>query len=138
MTDLTIKEAYLAMYQFMNTVIRRDGNESFLYMIGGMSLIHDGSTADPGMWYLWERAIKRINMDLADHLTIEEAHAAMRSFLEHWNSLGHPEEDMTRILSLVNPRPGEFLDKNLWADWMDTVRAAKANEVDAALRLQKR
>lgn len=50
MTDLTIKEAYLAMYQFMATIIRRDGNEGFLDMMSSMSLLRDGSTADAAMW----------------------------------------------------------------------------------------
>lgn len=62
----------------------------------------------------------------------------MCSFLEHWNSIGQPEEDMTRILSRMKTHPGKSHDKDLWADWMDAVRAAKANEVDAALRLEKR
>jgi len=104
-TDLTIKEAYLAMYQFMATIIDRDGNESFLDMISGMSFLWDGGTADAGMWYLWEQAIKRIKKELTDHLTVEEAHEAMGSFLEHWNSMGQPEEGLTRILSRMKPYP---------------------------------
>ncbi len=135
MTDLTIKEAYLAMYQFMATIIRRDGNEEFLHMIGGMSFLQDGSTADLGMWHLWKQAIGRIGRSLTDHLTVEEAHAAMCSFLEHWNSLG-PDEDMTRILPRMHTKSSnQQRDEGLWADWIEAVQAAKSNQVVAELKL---
>jgi hypothetical protein len=104
-------------------------------MIGSMSFLQDGSTADQGMWYLWEQAIGRIGRSLTDRLTVEEAHAAMCSFLAHGNSLG-PDEDWTRILPRMDTKsPNEQRDEGLWADWIEAVQAAKSNQVNAELGL---
>jgi hypothetical protein len=137
MTILTIKEAYLAMYQFMTVYALRDRHEGFLDMIGSMSFLRDGSTADSGMWYDWEQAINRINKNLTDWLTVDEAHAAMRSFLETYNARS-PEESITQTLSQMTPTAsGEQGNSTLWKEWLDAVRAAKAQEVDADLHLIK-
>jgi hypothetical protein len=137
MAMLTIKDAYLAMYRFMEIIADRDNLDEFNAMLGSMSFLQDGSTADSGMWWDWEQAVKRVKGDLDSELSIEEAHAAMRSFLETYNSRG-PSDDITEILiHMVPPASSETEGGLLWKDWLDAVRAARMNEVDAALVLHK-
>ncbi|KAB0264981.1 hypothetical protein [Microvirga brassicacearum] len=137
MTTLTVREAYLAMYRFMEVIADRDNLDGFNVMLGSMSFLRDGSTADAGMWWDWEQAVKRVEGDLDSKLSIEEAHATMRSFLETYNSRG-PSDDIIEILiHMVPPSLSEPEGEPLWKDWLNAVRAAKMNEVDAALRLHK-
>lgn len=137
MTSLTPKEAYLAMYRFMETLILRDMHDGLLDMISSMSLLPDGRTADLGMWYDWEQTLLEVKGNAADLLTPEEAFTAMRSFLERYNARGS-HDSIVDTLARISPRPsGEFSDFGLWNDWLNAVKAAKMHTVDANLRLQK-
>lgn len=54
---LTAKEAYLAMYAFLELHYRRSGMDDLGVLLGGMSLLEDGSPADPSAWTAWEAAM---------------------------------------------------------------------------------
>jgi hypothetical protein len=68
MTKLTKKEAYLAMYSFLENEYEMTKSDDIGSLLGGMSLLQDGSTADPAAWSDWENSINRVKSGEADAL----------------------------------------------------------------------
>jgi len=58
MTDLTKNEAYLAMYAFLEREYELTQSDDIGSLLGSMSLLQDGSTADPAVWNDWEDSIE--------------------------------------------------------------------------------
>lgn len=59
--SLTKREAYAAMYAFLEQVYRRTGSDDLGALLGGMSLLKDGGTADPAAWEDWEEAVRKVS-----------------------------------------------------------------------------
>ena len=55
---LSAKQAHLAMYAFLDQCYRRFGFDDLGVLLGGMSVLPDGSTADPAAWEDWLRAVE--------------------------------------------------------------------------------
>jgi hypothetical protein len=56
---LTKKQAYAAMYLYLEAVYDRTSSDGIGAMLGGMSLLADGGTADPAVWPDWEEAVRK-------------------------------------------------------------------------------
>ena len=70
-TPLTAKEAFAAMYFFLDELYQKYGFDQLGGLLGGMSLLDDGITADPALWNDWLRMVakaKEGNPDLGLHL----------------------------------------------------------------------
>ncbi len=68
---LTPKEAYAAMHLFLCELHDKAGYDQLGCLLGGMSLLEDGTTADPGYWHDWLRMVEKSkgqNPDLGLHL----------------------------------------------------------------------
>ena len=59
MVTLTPEQAYAAMYYFMEDYYSRVHSDEVGALLGGMSLLGDGGTADPAVKSDWQRAVKR-------------------------------------------------------------------------------
>ena len=57
MQQLTEQQAYLAMYKFLDDCFQR-GWEDLGGLLGSMSLLRDGSLADPALASDWAAAVK--------------------------------------------------------------------------------
>ena len=55
---LTLKEAYRAMYFFLNNLYQNTKSDDLGGFLGDMSLVED-SPADPALWEDWLIAIKK-------------------------------------------------------------------------------
>jgi len=62
MTDmkLTKEEAYLAMFAFLEDYYSRGKSDEIGGMLGSMSLLQDGGTADPAIEQDWNNALERV------------------------------------------------------------------------------
>ena len=58
MTTMTDKQAYAAMFNFLKDLYARTKSDALGGLLGGMSILDDGSTADPAVWSDWEKAVK--------------------------------------------------------------------------------
>jgi hypothetical protein len=68
---LTIEEAYAAMYLFLCDLYEKAGYDQLGGILGGMSLLEDGTTADPAYWQDWLRILEKNkdqNPDMGLHL----------------------------------------------------------------------
>jgi hypothetical protein len=57
---LTTRDAYAAMFTFLEEIYRRTGSDDLGALLGGMSLLEDGGTADPARWTDWQAAIREV------------------------------------------------------------------------------
>ena len=62
MTDmkLTKEKAYLAMFAFLEDYYERGKSDEIGSMLGSMSLLQDGGTADPAIEQDWNDALERV------------------------------------------------------------------------------
>ena len=59
---LTIKEAYLAMYAFLNIHFERFPQETegqIAIVLGELSLLADGGPVDPAAWSDWQTCVQK-------------------------------------------------------------------------------
>jgi len=56
---LTERDAYAAMFAFLEELYRRTASDELGALLGGMSLLQDGGTADPAIWADWEDAVRK-------------------------------------------------------------------------------
>lgn len=63
---LTHREAYAAMYAYLEQVFDRTKSDDIGSLLGGMSLLPDGGTADPAAWNDWIDAIGKATAEGVD------------------------------------------------------------------------
>ena len=56
---LDIRTAYAAMYEFLIGYYERTKSDDVGSLLGSMSLLDDGGTADPTMWQDWLECIEK-------------------------------------------------------------------------------
>ena len=71
MKNLSAQEAYAAMFAFLEHRYRLTESDDLGALLGSMSLLPGGGTADPAIWDDWINALKeaksrnaRVNMEL--------------------------------------------------------------------------
>jgi hypothetical protein len=62
-SSMTSREAYAAMFVFLEEVYKRTHSADIGVLLGGMSLLTDGGTVDPAAWADWEAAVRRVRED---------------------------------------------------------------------------
>ena len=69
--SLTLKEAYSAMFCFLDAYYLRGKSDEIGGMLGYMSLTPDGLPADLAVWSDWLEAVQRAKDDpTADHMVL--------------------------------------------------------------------
>jgi hypothetical protein len=59
MGSVTDKQAFLAMVAFLQDHYERTGSDDVGGLLGGLSMLPDGSTADPAAWQDWLKALHK-------------------------------------------------------------------------------
>lgn len=59
MSNLSEREAYLAMFAFLEQRYDMTGSDDLGALLGSMALLTDGGTADPAIWEDWCEAVKK-------------------------------------------------------------------------------
>ncbi len=71
--ELTSKDAYLAMYDFLVRYYGLTKYEGIGDLLGGLSLLEDGEPADRAMQIAWDESIQRVKEGLVTaRLTLEK------------------------------------------------------------------
>ena len=71
MPNLTLKEASAAMFEVLKSRYKQTRSDELGGMLGEMSLLPDGSTADPAIWGDWLKCVEAAKggkVDLQLHL----------------------------------------------------------------------
>lgn len=58
--SLTMIEAYASMYAFLETLYLRTKSDDLGALLGGMSFLEGGGTADPAVWDEWQSAVLKV------------------------------------------------------------------------------
>ncbi len=64
--EINVKQAYRAMYSFLEELYSKYEFDQLGGLLGGMSLLQDGSPADQAMWSDWLRAVEKSKAGQAD------------------------------------------------------------------------
>jgi len=57
---LSSREAYLAMFEFLRHHDERGPTDVIGGLLGSLSLLPDGGTADPAAWLDWQKAVETV------------------------------------------------------------------------------
>ena len=57
--SVSLKEAYLARYEFLVELYERTQSDELGSLLGDLSLLADGTTADPAAWGDWLRCVEK-------------------------------------------------------------------------------
>lgn len=68
MKSLTSHEAYCAMYAFLEEYYRLTGSDDVGGLLGAMSLLSDGTPADPAIEVDWSNAVSKALTEKVDVL----------------------------------------------------------------------
>ena len=60
MKDLTVEQAYRAMFLYLEELYNNTHSGDLAGFLGGMVLASDGKTMDPAAWNDWIRAVNKI------------------------------------------------------------------------------
>jgi hypothetical protein len=58
--SLTPRQAFLAMFEFLRRYYERGRSDEIGGLLGSLSLLPDGSTADPVQWSDWEESVRAV------------------------------------------------------------------------------
>jgi hypothetical protein len=131
MNNLTVNEAYAAMFVFLEKYYERTKSDDVGGMLGQICLLSDGSTADPATWGHWLKCVKEIKPDFENKITVTEVFAAMRLFVVKIYSWTQIAAEFSKISFLSNGEPAERI---YWTEWLECVEAAQKGNVDLRLR----
>lgn len=57
--QLTEKQAYAAMFYYLENLYELTHSDDLGGFLGGMMMLDDGTPADPACWKDWEEAVKK-------------------------------------------------------------------------------
>ena len=63
---LSLREAYAAMYVYLEHLYGRSSSSDLAGFLGSMALLDDGQPADPAVWPDWTRAVDEVLSGKAD------------------------------------------------------------------------
>ncbi|OMG82923.1 hypothetical protein BIZ92_30170 [Achromobacter xylosoxidans] len=63
---LALQEAYLAMFEFMAQLYQRTGSDEVGSVLGDLSMLADGTIADPAAWGDWMRCVENARQGAVD------------------------------------------------------------------------
>jgi len=64
--QISIRQAYVAMYQYLKRLYDLTGSDELGGLLGSMSLLPDGQPADPAAWSDWLRAVGEATEEAPD------------------------------------------------------------------------
>ena len=69
---ITIKQAYKAMYLYLEGLYEMTGSDDLAGFLGSMSILEDGKPADGAVWSDWIEAVDKSNMNPNISLEIDK------------------------------------------------------------------
>ncbi|HEX2752706.1 MAG TPA: hypothetical protein VHP34_06310 [Alphaproteobacteria bacterium] len=72
MQEIPKKEAFLAMFAFLERRYETSQSDELGSLLGSMMLLTDGETADPAIWEDWCEAIRKVEAgEVSAHMELE-------------------------------------------------------------------
>ncbi|MBP6870359.1 hypothetical protein KBC04_05725 [Candidatus Babeliales bacterium] len=130
---LTTEQSFNVMYEFLDIYFLQNRSGDLATILGGMSFLQDGGTADPAMWGMWIESIdnicKKQNLKNDGMLTNFQAFVAMMEFLDLYfgpQSYGDVE-DFIRDIKFVITHPS--VPTITWGNWLKAIKVTLSFEV---------
>ncbi len=129
---LTRLQSFNVMSEFLDMYFLQNRSGDFATILGGMSFLSDGSTADTAMWIMWCRAIDIIvDKDKAsdyNSLSNFQAFEAMMLFLDDYfgPQLYGDVEDFIQDIKFVIAHPS--VPTVTWGNWLRAIEVTLSFE----------
>jgi len=131
--NLTILQSFNVMSEFLDMYFLQNRSGDLATILGGMSFLSDGTTADTAMWIMWCRAINIIadKDKLSDYNSLSsfQAFEAKMLFLDDYfgpQSYGDVE-NFVRDIKFVIAHPSE--PTITWGNWLKAIKVTLSFEV---------
>lgn len=136
MDFLTVNLAYKAMYVYFENLYETTRIDDLGGILGGMSLLPDGGTADPAIWSDWIDSVKKVNPNI-NSLTFIQAYEAMCFFLQNCYLLTNSKE-LAFLLKKMKLRVNQDIpnSKN-WKNWLSAINKVRKKNLDISLKLSE-
>lgn len=99
--NVTHDEAYLTAYAFLNQFWedrRGDFDDDLPVLLGAMTLLDDGQSADPAQWFDWLACLPE-----DEQVTLEQVNNGLHCFLEQYRQRGEGgAQDISRFLEWMS------------------------------------
>ncbi|MDR3550964.1 MAG: hypothetical protein P4L31_06130 [Candidatus Babeliales bacterium] len=138
MEKLTNLQAFNAMEKFLEIYYEQTHSDDAGSLLGEMSFLLDGSTADPATWGDWTDSIDAVlnktskinkkNMD--EKLTKIQAYNAMAKFLENYYNQTHSDDIGTLLSGMDFLSNGKTVEPVAWENWIKCVDATLKEPAD--------
>jgi len=112
-------QAFNAVYNFLDNYYKKNKSDDLIDLLSGMLFWGDGSTADPAIWYDWEKAIQN-----KKSLSKQEAFDGMIKFLDIYRSLGESGAITVLINKLDTAKDSDNFSNSLVKDWSSSLKEA--------------
>lgn len=123
---ITRKQAYKAMFHFLENQYFQHGIDDLGGILGGMALLSETITADPARGIEWLRVTQGM-LGAAQQMTNRQAYEAMCVFLSGISSRGGMRQ-LEILLDKINARGGA-VDPSIWQEWEGAIdKAVNGNE----------
>ena len=66
MNKFETQQAYLAMFEFLDSYYQLTKSDDIGVLLGSMSLLQDGKPADSALWNDWLRATEKVKQNMVD------------------------------------------------------------------------
>ncbi len=123
---LNTLQSFNVMYEFLDMYFLQNRSGDLATILGGMSFVSEGRTADPAMWGMWIESIdnvcKKQNLENDGTLTNFQAFVAMMEFLDLYfgpQSYGDVE-DFIQDVKFVIAHPS--VPTITWGNWLKAIK----------------
>jgi hypothetical protein len=108
---LTIHQAYVVMYQLLDTVWKQSNyqyDDDFAVLLGAMAPMKNGMPMDAAIWEAWKDAIGK-----REKVSLEDGFHGMIVFLKNYRAIGETEtQEITRVINELESSIGNY--KDIW------------------------
>ncbi len=112
-------QAFNAMTNFLDLFYNQTKSDDIGSLLGDMSFISDGATADPAAWYDWVNIVTTY-----EFLDSKNSFNAMKQFVTDYGARTN-SEDINKWLSSLYPQ-----NKDVWSTWISCINEV-LNQEDA-------
>ena len=114
--ELSIKQAYIAMFYFVNSYFAWKQTDDLAVLISACNpyLFEGGMPADLGVWQEWEESVSKITSKKT--LTIEEIFRSMLAFLKLYH-----QEVGYELAWVIEDMESNYNNKELQKSWLECI-----------------
>ena len=123
--SLSYSEAFEAMKDFLDKFYQKTKSDDVGSLLGDLSLLSDGCTADPAAWDDWLNTIKKVALPGQAYFSSLDSYKAMLLFLIDFSARAEEKQVFDLLAGMQLLEDNSPKNSTILADWMESVNQAK-------------